>query len=43
MLRVFYPDYYVEDVFSINYEKLMEGFAFNRMGLPLLKARRRRS
>ncbi len=24
MLRVFYPDYYVEDVFSINYEKLME-------------------
>ena len=26
-----------------NYEKLMEGFAFNRMGLPLLKARRRRS
>ena len=26
-----------------NYEKLMEGFAINRMGLPLLKARRRRS
>lgn len=34
MLRIFYPDYYVEDVFSINYEKLKE-MGFNALILDI--------